>query len=113
MGESNYDRVVALWLDDHAFRENLRRDALNAVADAGIELTEEEKQALSSFDFSKFTNEQLEARILGTDAKTATSEQDLTEEQLAAVAGGNVARNLLVQAPHILAPIPTPRFTKV
>jgi hypothetical protein len=112
MSNSNYDRIVELWSNDHDFRERLRNDPLKTLADVGIELTEEERQAVSSFDFSKFTNEEIEARILGNDAGRKSRDQGLTEEQLAEISGGV---QLVSAMSHVTAPnIPKlPRFTKI
>src|SRR5262249_33228695 len=114
--DSNYDKIVELWLNDHDFRERLRNEPLKAVADAGIKLTAEEQQVLSTFDFAKFTNEEIEARILGRDSGSggSTGDRAIGENELAAAAVGvhPVSAFSHGTVPQISS-LPGPRFTKI
>lgn len=47
---SKRDQIFDLWTNDPAFRGRFRADPEGALADAGIELTAEERDALRSLD---------------------------------------------------------------
>lgn len=56
------EQVMDKWMDDPAFRDEMRRDPEGAVQQAGFELSQEDKSALKDVDWQQ-PDERLQQRI--------------------------------------------------
>ena len=63
MEDSQFDALVEKWTNDQAFREALRGNPEQAVADLGITLDDDERAALKSLDIASLSDAELEKRI--------------------------------------------------
>lgn len=62
MSYENIGKIVDLWMEDTAFRQNLRKDPDGAIRQCKVILTAEETLMLKSIDW-KLSDEDLKARI--------------------------------------------------
>lgn len=61
MSRETVETLIDRWMNEPSFRADLRADPQGAVTRSGVELSEEEWEALRSFDWS-LSDEQLEVR---------------------------------------------------
>ena len=61
MNQETLGRLMDMWSNDGSFRDAVRRNPLKAVEGAGIALSDEEKEAVSNFDWS-LSDEELSSR---------------------------------------------------
>ena len=60
---SGFDDVIERWANDEQFRDDFRADPEAALRDSGIELTDEEWEAVRTTDTSAMDDAQLQERI--------------------------------------------------
>ena len=63
MSQENVDALLDRWINDEEFRSSARTDLDAAIKSTGLELNDEEWEALRAIDLSTVTNQQLEERI--------------------------------------------------
>ena len=63
MSSGNIDQLIDRWYNDAAFRAAMRADPEGTLARCGIELSEDEREALRRLDAAQPTDAQLEERI--------------------------------------------------
>ena len=63
MDDSQFDTLVDKWTNDQAFREAVRANPEQAVADLGITLGDDERAALESLDIGSLNDSELEKRF--------------------------------------------------
>ena len=62
MSRAGVEDLVDRWINDPAFRQEMREDAVGAVRRSGVDLDEDEWQALESVDWT-LPDEELQARL--------------------------------------------------
>lgn len=62
MSYENVGKIVDRWMEDAAFRQNLRKDPEGAIRQCRITLTKEEMTMLKTVDW-KLSDEELKSRI--------------------------------------------------
>jgi putative modified peptide len=61
MNHEELSRLMDLWSGDAAFRAGLRKDPLAAIAQTGLQLSDEDREAVAAIDWS-LSDEELVAR---------------------------------------------------